>query len=309
MKRSFKTALSIFILAGFVFLTIYSFDEHHLGNSLKKIFQHPVLLAAVLMIYFLSFCLKAAAWKLYLNGKARFSTCLIGILYSLLINHLLPVKVGDVARAKIASTREPMLKDDEAFHSVVVLRLLDMCCLVGMAMAGLWALKVQFRFPLWLVMVSSLIGLLVLAAVHHYAPVFWNKHIQLFKKAFSGKKGFFMIACTFLSWVLEAGILYGTVMMIQGDLSVLAAVFANSVTIAGQVLQITPGGIGNYESFLVFALTLFDFPVKEGYTIAVVTHALKFAVSYIAGAVVILLYPVSFRTLKEWIKIRRVREK
>ncbi|OKL35605.1 lysylphosphatidylglycerol synthase transmembrane domain-containing protein [Domibacillus mangrovi] len=309
MKRFFKKVLSILTLVGFAFLTIHSFDENHLGNSIQKIFQQPVLLAAILIVYFLSFCLKAAAWKLYLNGKARYSTCLIGILYSLLINHLLPVKVGDVVRAKIASTREPMLKDDEAFHSVVVLRLLDMFCLVGIAMIGLSALKVQFRFPLWLVIVSSFISLLVLAAIHHYAPVFWNKHIQMFKKAFSGKTGLFIIACTFLSWLFEASILYGTVMMVQGDLSFLASVFANSVTIAGQVLQITPGGIGNYESFLVFALTLFGFPVREGYTIAVVTHALKFAISYITGAVVLLLYPVSFRTLKEWIKIRRVREK
>ncbi len=309
MKYSFKTVLSILTLAGFAFLTIHSFDANYLGNSIKKIFQHPVLLAAVLMVYFLSFCLKAAAWKLYLNEKAHFSTCLIGILYSLLINHLLPIKVGDLVRAKIASTREPMLKDDEAFHSVVVLRLLDMFCLVGIAMIGLWALKVQFRFPLWLLMISSFISLLVLFTVHHYAPLFLNKHLQLFKKAFSGKKGLFIIACTFLSWLLEAGILYGTVMMLQGDLSFLASVFANSVTIAGQVLQITPGGIGNYESFLVFALTLFGFPVKEGYTIAVVTHALKFVVSYIAGAVVLLLYPISFNTMKEWIKVRRVREK
>lgn len=309
MKHSFKTILSILTLAGFAYLTIHYFDERHLGNSIKKIFQQPVLLAAVLIVYFLSFCLKAAAWKLYLNGKARFSTCLIGILYSLLINHLLPVKVGDLARAKIASTRESALKDDEALHSVVVLRLLDLFCLVSMAMIGLWALKVQFRFPLWLVIVSSFIGLVVLFVIHHYAPVFLNKHIQLFKKTFSGKKGFFIIACTFLSWVLEAGILYGTVRMLNGDLSFLASVFANSVTIAGQVLQITPGGIGNYESFLVFALTLFGFPVKEGYTIAVVTHALKFAFSYIAGAVVLLLYPISFNRLKEWIKVRRVREK
>ena len=85
------------------------------------------------------------------------------------------------------------------------------------------------------------------------------------------------------------------------------AVFANSVTVSGQIFQITPGGIGNYESFLVFALRLFGFPIQEGYTIAIVTHAVKFFFSYAAGAMAVFIYPIPFKTVIRWIKVRGVR--
>ncbi len=309
MKRFFKKLIAGFILAGFAGLTLYFFDKQHLGNAIEKLLAHPFVLAGILLLYFLSFCLKAAAWTLYLKGKIRFSTCLIGILYSLFINHLLPVKAGDLVRAKIASIREKELKDEEAFHSVVVLRLLDMLCLIAMTAAGLWALKIPVRLSWGLFATVCFTGLVVSFAVHRYAPAFFHKQSQLLRRAFSGKKGVFIVSCTFLSWILEAGVLYGTVKLIGADLSFLAAVFANSVTIAGQAFQITPGGIGNYESFLVFALTFFQFPLKESYTIAMITHALKFAFSYAAGAIVLLLYPISFQTMQKWIKTRRVREK
>lgn len=309
MKHFFKLLVSSSVLAGFAVLTFYYFDERQLSSMIEKVLHQPSLLVAVFLVYFLSFVLKAAAWMFYLKGRIRFSTCLIGILYSLLLNHLSPVKAGDLIRAKIASTREKQLGNDEAFHSVVMLRLLDMLCLLGMAAAGLWALKVEFQFPMWLAAAACLFNLAVLFAVHRFATRFLKKHLELFKQAFSGKNGLFIIACTLLSWVLEAGVLYGTVRMMAADeLSLLAAVFANSVTIAGQVLQITPGGIGNYESFLVFALTLFQFPVKESYTIAVITHALKFVFSYLAGAAVFLIYPISFQTVKDWVKARRVKK-
>lgn len=309
MKPFFKLFPSIFVLAVFAFLTAHYFDENRLESSIKQLFRYPVLLGTVLAVYFLSFCLKAAAWQSYLKGKVRFSTCLIGILYSLLINHLSPVKAGDLVRVKIANIRESSLAQDEAFHSVVVLRLLDMGCLAAMAAAGLWILNVQLRPSLWLAAVFCFACLLVLLAARRYAPEFLSKHIRLFKKAFAGKNGLFIVACTLLSWVLEAGILYGTTIMLKGEIAFLAAVFANSVTVAGQIFQITPGGIGNYESFLMFALAFFEFSGKESYTIAVVTHALKFLFSYLAGAFVFLLYPISFNTLKEWTKARRVKEK
>ena len=77
------------------------------------------------------------------------------------------------------------------------------------------------------------------------------------------------------------------------------AVFANSVTVSGQIFQITPGGIANYESFLVFALRLFGFTIQEGYTIAIVTHAVKFFFPMLQGP---LLYCIShpIQNIIEW---------
>ena len=136
---------------------------------------------------------------------------------------------------------------------------------------------------------------------------FLRRQFELFKQAFSGKNGVVISAAIGLSWILEAAVLYGTVIIYNGDLSMIEAVFANSVTVSGQIFQITPGGIANYESFLVFALRLFGFTIQEGYTIAIVTHAVKFFFSYVAGAMAVFIYPIPFKTVLSWIKVRGVR--
>ncbi|QED46036.1 lysylphosphatidylglycerol synthase transmembrane domain-containing protein [Cytobacillus dafuensis] len=308
MKRFFRIGFAVFILILFASLTFQYFDWKQVGKGLLELLKHPYLLVTIWGVYFLSFCLKARAWQLYLNGRVLFSTCLIGILYSLLVNHLLPIKAGDLVRAKILS-RDHTVSDEEAFHSVFVLRALDMLCLIAITLIGLLSLKVGFKIPVWSIVAGSVFCILALFVLYKYFPDFLKRNFTLFKKAFSGRNGLAIIILTFLSWVLEGGMLYGTVLVLKGDLSVLESVFANGITIVGQFFQITPGGIGNYESFLVFALSLFGFPLKEGYTIAVITHFMKFLFSYLAGAVVILIFPVSLKTIKEWVRVRGVRGK
>ncbi|WP_420491035.1 lysylphosphatidylglycerol synthase domain-containing protein, partial [Neobacillus drentensis] len=117
------------ILSFFFYLTFKYFDGEWILNGIKAIIQSPIILMTILTVYLLSFCLKALAWKVYLNGRPRFSTCLLGVLYSLFVNHLLPIKAGDLVRMKIMSNRDDISGEDAA-HSVIILRLLDMLCLI-----------------------------------------------------------------------------------------------------------------------------------------------------------------------------------
>jgi len=309
MKLSFKTIKfigSLLIVSFFFYLTFHYFDGEWIWKGIKAIIQSPIILFAILTLYLLSFCLKAIAWKVYLNGRPRFLTCLLGVLYSLLVNHLLPIKAGDLVRMKIMSTRDDISGEDAA-HSVIILRLLDMIFLIGFTIIGLFVLGVDFQISIPLIMVGCIGLVLALVVVLRFFPVFLRRQFELFKQAFSGKNGVVISAAIGLSWILEAAVLYGTVIIYNGDLSMIEAVFANSVTVSGQIFQITPGGIANYESFLVFALRLFGFTIQEGYTIAIVTHAVKFFFSYGAGAMAVFIYPIPFKTVLSWIKVRGVR--
>ena len=234
-------------------------------NGIKAIIQSPFILFTILTVYLLSFCLKALAWKWYLNGRPRFSTCLLGVLYSLFVNHLLPIKAGDLVRMKIMSTRDDISGEDAA-HSVIILRLLDMICLIGFTMIGLFVLGVDFQIPIPLIKIGSIVLVLSMVVVVRFFPAFLKRQFELFKQAFRGRNGMVIFTAIGFSWILEAAVLYGTVIVYNGNLSILEAVFANSVTVSGQIFQITPGGIANYESFLVFALRLFGFTIQEGYT-------------------------------------------
>ena len=309
MKLSFKTIKfigSLLIVSFFFYLTFHYFDGEWIWKGIKAIIQSPIILFAILTLYLLSFCLKAIAWKVYLNGRPRFLTCLLGVLYSLFVNHLLPIKAGDLVRMKIMSTRDDISGEDAA-HSVIILRLLDMIFLIGFTIIGFFVLGVDFQISIPLIMVGSIGLVLAIVVVLRFFPAFLRRQFELFKQAFSGKNGMVISAAIGLSWILEAAVLYGTVIVYNGDLSMIEAVFANSVTVSGQIFQITPGGIANYESFLVFALRLFGFTIQEGYTIAIVTHAVKFFFSYAAGAMAVFIYPIPFKTVLSWIKVRGVR--
>ena len=243
MKLSFKTIKfigSLLIVSFFFYLTFHYFDGEWIWKSIKAIIQSPIILFAILTAYLLSFCLKALAWKVYLNGRPRFLTCLLGVLYSLFVNHLLPIKAGDLVRMKIMSTRDD-ISDEEAAHSVIILRLLDMIFLIGFTSIGLFVLEVDFNLPIPLITIGSVVLVLSMVIVIRFVPAFINRQFELFKLAFSGKNGMVIAAAIGLSWILEAAVLYGTVIVYNGDLSMIEAIFANNVTVSGQIFQITPG--------------------------------------------------------------------
>jgi glycosyltransferase AglD len=304
-KKLVRIIPGVIILSGFIFLTYHLFDAELLWENMLTLLQHPYFIAAAFVMYFLSFWFKALAWKQYINGKARISTCLLGIIYSLLINHVLPIKIGDLVRMKILSDRDGSVTKEEAIHSVIVLRLLDLICLVVIAFLGLVTLRADFSIPFWAISIGVLAFAVFLFTFFTFFPTFTKRHLSLLSQAFLGKRGLMIISLTFLSWMLEAGILYFTALVLIGDMSYLESVFANSITVAGQVFQITPGGIANYESFLIFAVSLLGVSYKAGYTIAVLTHAMKFMFSYASGAVAFMIYPISWKTVTESGKRRK----
>jgi uncharacterized membrane protein YbhN (UPF0104 family) len=161
---------------------------------------------------------------------------------------------------------------------------------------------VPFSTPLLLILIAFVLGGGLLLLIKIKFPVFLSRHIFLMKSAFFGVNGWFIFLLTMTSWVLEAVVLYGTATAVEQDISLIHSIWINSVTVAGQVFQITPGGIANYETIMTFALGMAGIAKKEAYSIAILTHSMKFIFSYIAGAMAILIFPVSLNILKSWIK-------
>lgn len=298
-KSMIKTSISIAILIVFVGLTIKFFEASYVWNAAKLIIQNPFWLFLMLSLYLLSFCLKAVAWNRYLVGKTSFSSCLLGILYSLFINHIFPIKLGDLVRAEVLRKREKLVTREEAYHSVIVLRALDMSCLITITFVGLLALDITYRIPMWLVLGGLVVLLLAFLISKSLFSKFLQRQVGLMKDALQGWNGFVIIITTFISWVLEAGVLYGTVHILKEEGSLLELAFVNSLTIAGQVFQVTPGGIANYESMMTFGLSMIGTLLKEGYTIAMINHAIKFLFSYIVGAFCLFIHPINLDTVKQ----------
>jgi glycosyltransferase AglD len=298
-KSMIKNSISIMILIIFVLLTIRFFEASHVWNAAKLIIQNPFWLFLMLSLYFLSFCLKAVAWNRYLLGKTSFLSCLLGVLYSLFINHIVPIKLGDLVRAEVLRKSEKLVTREEAYHSVIVLRAMDMFCLITITFVGLLALDITYRIPMWLVLGGIVVILIAFLISKNLFSTFLQRQVDLMKHALQGWNGFVILIATLLSWVLEAGVLYGTVHILKEDGSLLELAFVNSLTIAGQVFQVTPGGIANYESVMTFGLSMIGILLKEGYTIAVLNHAVKFLFSYIVGAFCFFTHPINLDTIKK----------
>jgi glycosyltransferase AglD len=300
-----KRSLSIAIVLLFILLSVWFFDLSKIASALEKVLRRPDLVFYIILFYFLSFCLKAWAWRLYLLGRPAFLSCLLGILYSLFINHISPVKAGDLVRAGILSQREETIRFDEALHSVVILRILDILSLFLFTIIGLFLLDMNFSIPIWTVIVILIGGGILLYFIRKKFTAFFGRQMSLLRNAFSGMNGLFITILTVLSWVLEAVVLFGTVLAISEELSFLQAIWINSLTVGGQVFQITPGGIANYEAIMTFALGMNGFPLNDAYTIAVMTHGIKFLFSYLGGAFCLYYYPVSNVRIKNWTKQKR----
>ncbi|MCR8850998.1 flippase-like domain-containing protein [Rossellomorea sp. SC111] len=307
-KRIYKFAKNVvrLVLLGLFFILVtFYFDKEYMINAIEQMLDHPFILFSVLGIYFLSFLLKGMAWKVYLNEHVRLSSCLIGLFYSLLFNHLFPLKVGDGLRVMVMNQREKQISVARSFHSVFVLRVMDILFLMFLAGIGLLYFPLPLKLPglysIGLAGCSVLIGVLLL---WYFASDFLSRQLSMLKRALSGRRGLMVITLVFMSWILEGAILYGVSIIMLEPLSMGKAIWINSVTIIGQLFQFAPGGLGTYESVMSYTLLSAGIPLGIGLSMAILSHGLKFIFSFIAGGIVIAVSPVSIKNVKQWSRMK-----
>ncbi|WP_203361552.1 lysylphosphatidylglycerol synthase transmembrane domain-containing protein [Bacillus sp. REN10] len=294
--KGIKRGISVLILALFFWLLYRYIDSSMLMSSLQTVKQHPWLLVGGLAVYGLSFAVKALAWTWYLRGRIRFSTALIGILYSLFVNHLLPVKAGELFRAYICKEREGQAYF-MALQSVAVMRGFDFFILIAIAYIGLYWLPFPTSFPLYFIAILTFIGGLLLIGMIRWKKELFLRQWVFFKDTFWRSSTIPVFGLVLLSWLMEAALVWTVASALVHPVTSFQAIWINSMTVAGQTFQITPGGIANYETVMSLAFRAVGDTVEFGMTVALITHGLKFIFSFGAGAVVWLIHPLSFKNV------------
>lgn len=285
--RIFFRAIGAVCLLLFVVLSFHVLDVQSLFAQLRSLLHRPILLALLIILYGASFLLKAYAWRLYLHEKITLREGLYGLLYSLLVNHLSPLKIGDAVRIAAVTKRE-RVSFAEAAQSVIVMRLLDLLVLGLFGAFGTLLLFQQVSLRVLLFVLGIALMLTIVLLLRHKAPHFLKKELGQLSSALQGGRGAAIIAFVTVSWVFEASVIFG----ISSDVSFWKAVWVNSVTIAGQVFQLTPGGVGTYETVMTFALGAVGVPMQKAYEWALLSHGFKFLFSYGTGLLVFLVYPI-----------------
>ncbi len=296
-KSFFLKAIAIVLVVIFAILSFRYFHIETLVSESVRFWRSHSLFWGAIFAYLLAFLIRALAWKMYLPKQVKYTNCVQGVFLSLFINHITPMKIGDILRAGFLSAKEKGLTLDESAHSVIVMRVLDVVTLVSITGAGLMILGKNVVFNLSLPLLALIGTLIILAMIflNRYLPEFFDKHLLMLKKALTQKKSLYIMPLVIISWVLESFVIWNVARSMGISLAFLQSLWVNSFTVGGQVFQITPGGISTYESVMTSALTVLGIGVKEAYTASILSHGFKFIFSYFTGLLLLISSPAYIR--------------
>lgn len=284
--------ISLLVFICFIVLTYQWLDISQLTNTVIKLVKEPFWIIIITLFYMMAFYLRAWAWWQYLGKKLPFFKCLDGLWYSLFVNHLVPFKAGELVRMKVA-TESQKVSWDEAAHSVVVLRALDLGILIILSGLGAFYFIGQLHVNLPIFLVAVLLVALIIGFYLRYRfPAFFKKHLNMFRQVFTHKKGLWILVAVSFSWVCEGVVIYGISMYFSSTISYIQSIWINSITVGGSIFQIAPGGIGTYQSAMTGALYILDISLNEAYHMAIISHGYKFIFSYIVGFIVMIKSPI-----------------
>ena len=292
--------ISLLFIAAFIWMTIQHFDTELLFSLMHKLVAQPWRTGYMVAMYGLAFVFRALAWRWYLP-YARFQTCLDGLFASLFMNHISPIKIGDVARIGVCATKERMPFPIVA-QSVVVLRLLDLLVLFLFASFGaiVYMHTMTSSFLIFPLIVGG--ASVVFVVLIRMFPSWLQRHKQHWNMVYHSRRFVPIFVSVVLSWICEAVVLFEMAKMVAFPLTFAEALWVNSMAVGGQVFQMTPGGLATYEAVMAFALTRIHSNWEQAYVLALVTHLFKFLFSYVVG-----IY-VWWRIPTLWSFVRKERE-
>lgn len=274
-------------------------DGELAGRVARALAARPELPVVLVLTYFSAFALRTVAWSRLLSSRRSFGSLLAIVHLSLLANHVLPLKPGDVLRGYLLYRRG--VPAAEAGVTTVASRVLDLVALVilvavltpfvivrpGLAGPVLAATAAVGALAALLGAAPRLLG----GRLARRLPAPGRRVVASVGEAIGAISARRAVAALVLlvlpSWALEAGVLWAVAEAAGLGLPVTASVGVTAFTILFQSVQLVPGNLGIYEATMTGALVAAGVAPEEAFTVAAATHALKFAYSFAAGAAVL----------------------
>ena len=288
---AFRVVVSILCVALALLLIGYLADWSQLKVAVGQLGGQPWLLAILVFAYTGAFLLRAVAWRSLSSGCIDVYQLFVCIQAGLLVNHLTPLKLGEIVRPLLAARYGMPIA--EAASTTAVARYLDFAALLAIAAVVGAAASLTTGTRLWLeglalpaaVILSC--GGALLAMRHSLSfgilPGAVRTRLKLLQnqlRQVSARQIAHAALWTLPSWVIEAAVILVAAKALGVEISLAAAVAVTAFTILFQVFHVTPGGLGVYEAVMTGALYAHGVPWEQGLALAVTTHGLKFAYSY-----------------------------
>jgi hypothetical protein len=303
--RAWLIGIAVSALA--IFYIVLQLDMALLGEALanaRYIYVLPSLALLALGLY-----TRALRWRGLLQNTLPPLRAFHILNVSYLVNGVLPLRLGEVARAWLASRAEPTLTIPRALSTVVVERLLDLLAVIGLIALAASAEIPELRAAAIAAAPLAFIGLIVLVLlagnkVRALRLVDWFlaqlpflRRLHLDKIAGDVLDGFAAltrpaafasaVGWTIISWFLSVAAGYVLMYAFWDTASweaTMAFIAAASLAIA---VPAVPGNIGTYELSIIGALTPFGYspPLETATAFAVLVHAANLLLYALMGGI------------------------
>jgi uncharacterized protein (TIRG00374 family) len=262
----------------------------------------PAELAAAAAVFAIGLVGRAACSRELVDGRGGLGGAFAALTIGYLINNLLPLRAGEVARALVLGRRSGLGAMGGA-AAVAAERLLDLVLAATILVSGLAAVGLDTSWAsAAMAAVAAVAGMatLVLVARNRLALAVWlearlgrwPRLASLVPRAVAALEGFarprrLARAALILaaSWAL-AVVVFWLVMRAFIPAAPLAwAVFGLGVMAFGIALPSSPGAVGVYEAAWVSALAMVGADPADALAFAVAAHAMTFGITTLCGLV------------------------
>ncbi len=248
------------------------------GPELRRVagalLSDPVGLASALAAYAAAFGLRTWAWRRVLPTLSA-GHAWAALHVSLAGNHVLPMRMGEALRP-LSVARRTDIALAPAAASTVALRAVDLIAVLGLALLVSPALVLGAAGgPLGLAVIGAALTVLLVTGV-----AWTRRHAGAVTVPDPA-----VVVLAFLAWSLEAAVVWEVARVAGIGLSPWEAVGVTAVTIAAQVLAVTPGGFGTYEAAATAAMVGVGADPAAAFAVALTTHALKTCYALVVGTV------------------------
>jgi uncharacterized protein (TIRG00374 family) len=308
MRKYLQWAISIAVSAIAFWLAFRGVQVAEVADTLRTANYFYVLPALACIV--VGLMARALSWQTILGRKVPFWRAFTALNEGYLLSNVLPFRLGELGRAYLVS-RNRGLSTSQAFSSVIVERVIDLCMIVVLfatvlpLVAGLaWA-----REAAVLAVVISVAGMGGLFALtlnralvlrlarwvmsHVRLPWFnaarWETRVVAFLDGLAALREWRRFALAALAsataWVSASLCAWILMFAFLSAPTLPMGFFVLVISGLGVALPSAPASMGVFEASVVLALSAFKVDGSVAFTFALIFHALNFGMTSVLGAV------------------------
>ena len=262
---------------------------------------------------------RAIRWRYMLKNDAPWATVFHIQNIGYLLSSILPLRIGDVARAVLIGSVPP-ITISRGISTMVVERVLDMLFIIALlpfALSGVETIPDWIRAGAQAMGTVAIVGILVLIiaaneqerAVRLFERVLkfipfldtaaWTARADSFLSGLDSltnlKDAFWLIVLTILTWLPIILAYYATLLAVNLDPNLVMAAFVVCAAALSVALPSSPGQIGVFHAGVIAALQVWGQPEAQAASFAFLYHAMNMAIMIGFGIVGIFATGSTFR--------------